>query len=230
MEHIQGIQINIAEKKVLRLLGYRRQNYQPEGKVTELLRQEIEKAYHLIKPKAIYTEVPAREVDKYLIGLDEGLTLEVGQTAIDWRGLEYLGISICTIGTALESRVSELFQRGEYPAALMLDSVGSVATDSIADYINYVICQRAQDRGINVGPRLSPGYGKWKLTEQQKLFSLLPGEEIGVQLNQQCMMIPRKSVSFCVGMGQGIGRERSTNPCRRCGMASCPYRRPQAIV
>jgi hypothetical protein len=33
------------------------------------------------------------------------------------------------------------------------------------------------------------------------LFDLLPAREIGVQLTESCLMLPRKSVSFAVGLG-----------------------------
>lgn len=228
METLKGIRVRIREKEVLRLQGYKDEG--PRGDVAEILGREIEEGYRLIRPKAIFTRVTIREMGEESITLDNGLTLNAGQGLKDWRGSEYLGVALCTIDSALEDRVSELFLEGEYPAALMLDSVGSVAVDSVADYVNHFICQKARDLDIRVGPRLSPGYGRWDLREQRAIFALLPGEKIGVRLNENCMMIPRKSVSFCVGIGKGLESGRGIDPCRYCGMEGCQYRRSVALI
>jgi hypothetical protein len=107
----------------------------------------------------------------------------------------------------------------------MLDSVGSVAVESVADKVNYLLCEHARARNMNTGPRLSPGYGKWRLREQKVIFSLLPGERIGIRLNEQCMMRPVKSLSFCLGIGRALPPREKINPCRYCGMKDCPYHR-----
>lgn len=78
---------------------------------------------------------------------------------------------------------------------------------------------------MKTGPRLSPGYGKWDLAEQRVLLSLLPSERIGVSLNESSMIVPRKSISFCVGMGQGLVSGGAINPCGHYGVEDCKYRR-----
>jgi len=221
MELIQGIEVRIGEQEVRRLVGYKGER----ACVEEVLAQEIEEGYRLIEPKAIYTQAKVKESSGGSLVLEEGIRLCIGSGISSWEDADYLGVAVCTIGSALEDRASELFDQGEYPTALILDSAGSVAVESVADYVNFHICQRASRLGIRVGPRLSPGYGKWELAEQRVLFSLLPGEKIGVSLNENCMMVPRKSISFCIGMGQGLVSERAINPCRHCGMEDCKYRR-----
>lgn len=223
MELIKGIKVRIREEEVRRLVGYK--GPRAIGSIEDILAQEIEEGYRLIEPKAIYTQVRVNEGNEDSLVLEEGTRLSIGSGIRFWKGAEHLAVALCTIGSALENRASELFAQGEYPAALMLDSVGSVAVESVADYANFVICQRANRLAIKVGPRLSPGYGKWNLAEQRVLFSLLPGGRIGVTLNENFVMVPRKSISFCVGMGQGLGGERIYNPCRHCGMEDCKYRR-----
>lgn len=223
MELIKGIKVSIREEEVRRLVGYK--GKRPIGNIQDILAQEIEEGYRLIEPKAIYTQVRVKEENKGSLVLEEGSRLSVGSGISLWQGAEYLGVALCTIGLALENRVSQLFTEGEYPAALMLDSVGSVAVESVGDYVNSVICQMANRLGISVGPRLSPGYGKWNLAEQRVLFSLLPGERIGVTLNEDFVMVPRKSISFSIGMGKGLGSDRAINPCQHCGMEGCKYRR-----
>jgi len=227
---LENIRAFISPEEVLRYQGYKEGLHKKSDTINQLLESVVQEGYRLIRPKAIFTRVTIREMVEESITLDNGLTLKAGHGLKDWRGSEYLGVALCTIDSALEDRVSELFLEGEYPAAFMLDSVGSVAVDSVADYVNHFICQRAKDLDIGVGPRLSPGYGKWDVREQRAIFALLPGEKIGVRLNEHCMMIPRKSVSFCVGMGEGVESGKVIDPCRYCGMEDCQYRRSVASI
>jgi len=224
VEFLYDLQVDIREKEVLRLLGYKRKGAEPMGQVKEILKDAVKEGHKLVQPKAVYTWVKVEEVNGASL-LEGGLRLGIGSGIRSWKGAEYLAIALCTIGSELENKVSGLFAQKDFALALMLDSIGSVASESVADHVNYLICQRANLLGVRVGHRLSPGYGKWELQDQRVLFSILPSEKIGVQLSEHCTMIPQKSISFCVGAGKGIDRERKINPCRHCSMESCQYRR-----
>jgi hypothetical protein len=230
METLTGIEVEIPEKEVLRLQGYKR-GQSPRDAVAKILREQIEEGYRLVEPRAVCMEARVREVaEGGAVRLDNESVLTVGQGARAWKGLEFLAISICTIGPALESRIAQLFAQNEFAPALILDSVGSVAVESVADHVNHILCLRAKERKLRVGPRLSPGYGRWDLRDQRTIFDLLSGESIGVHLNEKCMMIPRKSISFCLGLGENMYVGERSNPCRYCTLEHCPYRRTPAQV
>ncbi len=224
VESSHHLKVNIEIEEVLRFLGYRG-GKKPEAKVEEVLGREIEEAYQLVRPRTTYCEIKALETKKESIKLEGDLLLHIGEKAVRWwDGCQSVVIALCTIGGMLEEKVSALFKAGKYTEALILDSAGSVAVDSLADQINRLICQKALISGVKVGPRLSAGYGKWTLEDQRLIFRLLRGESIGVHLTDQCMMIPQKSISF--GVGVGVREDsRKINPCRYCGVSNCPYRR-----
>ncbi|MFC2060015.1 vitamin B12 dependent-methionine synthase activation domain-containing protein [Chloroflexota bacterium] len=217
---LEGLDIIIKRTAVLRRLGYRTGEVKPE--IEAILSREIEEGYHLITPRAVYSRQPVKEHQQGTITLNNQLSLNTGSLAEEWLGSEHLGVVICTIGPALEDKVDELFAKDDYLSALILDSAGSVVVEALADEINYLLCRRERGAGNKVGPRASPGYGKWHLSHQKLFFSLLPAHQIKVRLNQQCMMIPRKSISFCLGIGKGL--DYRFNPCRRCGKEGCGYR------
>lgn len=228
IEVFDQLNVNIDIGEVLRLLGYRG-GKRPEASVTEILGEEAKEAQQLIKPKAIHREVKVLGAERSSIRLENDMLLRVGEKgALWWYGIHSLAIALCTIGKALEERVSTLFGEGKYAEALTLDSIGSIAVENVSNQVNHFICLKALNLGIKIGPRLSPGYGKWPLTDQRLIFELLPGESIGVHLNEQCMMIPRKSVSFCVGLGTQENLWK-INPCRYCGMSNCLYRRANKV-
>jgi cobalamin-dependent methionine synthase I len=56
--------------------------------------------------------------------------------------------------------------------------------------------EREQGRQMS---RYSPGYGDWDISEQAKLFRLVPGDAIGVHLSETHQMTPEKSVSAMIG-------------------------------
>ena len=84
--------------------------------------------------------------------------------------------------------------------------------------------------GMKVTNRISPGYAGWDTAEQAALFHLCPGDAIGVTLNDSCVMIPGKSISFLVGVGPEARVDHYFTQCRRCWMADCAYRRAPAAA
>ncbi len=80
---------------------------------------------------------------------------------------------------------------------------------------------------FNLVPTLpySPGYCGMKLTEQQKLFSLFNGEDVGVTLTADCLMQPVKSVSGLIGLGRPDDVVTLGSPCERCKQENCNMRR-----
>lgn len=219
-----GLNVNLKAEEVLRLQGYRK-GRDIKGRVKELLKVALKEGASLITPRAIAKVVAVKKMEEGRLRLAGGYELKVGKAARSWEGAQQLAAVFCTIGPALEERVEELFRAQDFAQGLMLDSVGSAAVESLADEVNYFFCQEARRQGWGTGPRLSPGYGEWELTDQKVLFALLPGEEIGIKLNAQCMMLPRKSVSFCLGMGIGFASLARVNPCLYCGLKYCSYRR-----
>lgn len=223
MEVLEGMSVEISAREVLRLQGYR--NAQPSPQVLEIVNSQIEEGYRLIEPRAVCTEVGVVEIEKGTMKLSPGRALSIGSFLSAWcEGSEYLTVAVCTIGPVLEARVAQLFALGEYASAMMLDSVGSVAVESAADQVNWLICEKARSLSLSASPRFSPGYSRWSLTDQRVIFDLVDAERIGVRLNAQFMMMPRKSVSFCAGMGRGVVEKSRGDPCRLCSMEGCQYR------
>jgi cobalamin-dependent methionine synthase I len=139
-----------------------------------------------------------------------------------------VGGAVCTVGDAIETRVRALFEERELPLAVMLDSVGSAAVESLAEVANDLLCQRALEEALRVTNRISPGYAGWDTAEQQALWTLCPGEPIGVTLNDACFMTPVKSITFLVGIGPQARVDHYFTQCRRCWMRDCAYRRAPA--
>lgn len=232
MEILTDLKIDIKEQEVLRHVGYRGKEVAPQGRIGEVLKEAISLGYQLAKPLALYAWFTIKRMDERGLVLEDGTRLNIGSRVKLWEGAKYMATALCTIGVELEQSTSELFSKGEPALACILDGVGSVAIDSMEAQVQQLICQKAHESGMIVGPKLYPGSREWPLEEQRVLFSLLPAKKIGIRLTKQCMMIPRKSVSFCSGSGhkqvwKGLDSEKVINPCQLCNMVNCLYRRPE---
>jgi hypothetical protein len=226
---LDDIPLRVDRDEVLRFQGYKKGADVPDAVVLSLFDDALKIGESLIEPRVVYRAVAVAAQAPDLIEAG-GVRLHIPDIGRLWGPLEEVGGGICTVGEALEQRVRGLWDERELPLAVMLDSVGSAAVESLAEYANDLLCQAAIPAGVKVTNRISPGYAGWDTTEQTALFRLCPGEPIGVALNEACVMTPGKSISFLVGVGPAARVDHYFTQCRRCWMRDCAYRRGPAAV
>jgi hypothetical protein len=224
---LPDIALEIDPAEVLRFQGYKAGGEPPPPDVRGLFEEALALGRHLMRPRAVVRWLPAeaRGVDALAVA---GEVLAIPGIAARWGPVEWAAAAVCTIGGELEQRVRELWDARELPLAAMLDSVGSGAAESLAEYVNDALCQEGLAAGLRVTNRISPGYAPWAVGEQVRLFRLCPGEPIGVTLNDACFMAPAKSLTLLVGGGRAARVDDYFSQCARCWMAGCAYRRAPA--
>lgn len=181
----------------------------------------------LIAPRAAVRWVPVTGQAGDVLETPE-LSLAIPDIGRHWGPVERVAAAVVTIGEALEQRVRALWEARELPLAVMLDSVGSGAVESLAEYVNDLLCQEGLAAGHRVTNRISPGYAGWDVADQRRLFALCPGDGVGVTLNEACFMLPEKSITLLVGAGPRARVDHYFTQCARCWMAGCAYRRAPA--
>lgn len=150
----------------------------------------LDEAHSLLVPIATYTILPVGEA-----------AFEGPLVARALAGATHVALAACTIGPALEERVTALFAAGDPLRAMALDGAGIAALGQVSQIVGERICKEAAAQGLRTGMRVSPGQEGWPIEQQRVLFGLLPAERIGVRLTESCLMLPLKSVSFVVGLG-----------------------------
>ena len=162
----------------------------------------------IIVPKAIYRVLPVEKLPerKYFEGVDE------------------VAIVICTIGPILPSEVNVLLERDDPYNGSILDSIGSVAAEELADLVNILLIEKQKLLDTQVSTRYSPGYCTVPITDQKIIFDNLDGSSIGVKLTEGYLMSPIKSVSFFLNIGPNMNSSRWEKRCQFCGKV-CSYRR-----
>ena len=226
---LDGLPLRIDRDEVLRFQGYKSPLDVPGPQVLALFEEAMALGERLARPQVVYRSAP---IDMHSHNLIEaaGEALHVPEIGRLWGSIEAVGAGICTVGDAIETRARSLFEEREFPLAVMLDSVGSAAVESLAEYANDLLCQAGLAQGTRVTNRISPGYAGWDTREQEALWRLCPGTPIGVTLNTSCFMTPTKSISFLVGIGVRASVDHYFTQCRRCWMRDCAYRRIPAQV
>jgi len=224
---LTGLPLAIDPDEVLRFQGYKKAVDTPSPEVLALFDEALALGRTLIAPRAVvrWLRVSRLAPDTIEAG---GVVLTIPGVDRRWGPVEWLAAAVCTIGDPLERRVAELWEARELPLAAMLDSVGSGAVESLAEYVNDLLCQEAIPLGLPVTNRVSPGYGHWDVSEQKALFAICPGESIGVGLNDACFMTPVKSISLLAAAGARAKVDHYFSQCARCWMRDCAYRRTPA--
>jgi hypothetical protein len=107
----------------------------------------------------------------------------------------------CTLGPALERRVSELFTQRRASLAMALDELGNE--------LLFDISRRAQDRmqaevsrrGLTMSGELRAGDPGLALEAQGAVLRLAGADSIGISLSEGFLMHPLKSTSMVLGVG-----------------------------
>ena len=225
---LTDLPLAIDPAEVLRFQGYKQGRDVPSPEVRALFDEALAEGRRLMAPRVVARWAPVTQRDADRLEVD-GESLAIPGIGPRWGAVAHVAAAVCTIGEALERRVSALWEARELPLASMLDSVGSGAVESLAEYINDLLCQQGVP-SLRVTNRISPGYGEWDVAEQRRLFRLCPGEAIGVTLNEACVMTPGKSISLLVGAGPDARVDHYFSQCARCWMRDCAYRRAPALA
>lgn len=184
----------------------------------------------LWQPQAVYGwfDVQSVEGDRVVLDPSNGAerVLQIGPKADLLSPAKRVLVSLVTLGPALEQRVHELQASGESMKSYLLDSAGVVALGAAAETLRCLVEDTARELGWGVSPSLSPGsLVGWSLRGQRDLCALLPLAEIGVRLNEQCVLEPHKSASGLVGLGPGYEKAHVGSVCKYCALQTTCWRR-----
>ncbi|MDP3434669.1 MAG: vitamin B12 dependent-methionine synthase activation domain-containing protein [Bacteroidota bacterium] len=156
------------------------------------------------------------------ISLD-GITFGIGKTvAKELRNSTSVALFICTASDGISLRSKELLT-GENPVlGYILDTLGSMIVETATDQLQKEIRQIALSQDLSITNRYSPGYCKWSVADQHKLFSFFPPNCCGISLTDSALMYPIKSVSGMIGLGKEVKYREYT--CNLCSQVECFHR------
>jgi len=162
-------------------------------------------------------------VGAHNIGCD-GRTFNTQETiAGQLAGSSMLAFFAVTLGPAFDSWIRQYFNDGDPFSGYVADLIGSIRADQVADWLETEIASQAAGQHLKCTNRFSPGYCGWHVSEQHQLFDLFPERFLGISLTSSALMIPLKSISGVIGIGDKMQKLPYT--CAFCEQEECFMRR-----
>ena len=209
---LDRIPFSIEAETVIKAMRVRKLTANVENMVREMLEQ----AREIARPKAAYLVAPVHHIDEY--------SVEIGGARFTSRvlskclsGLNRVFPCICTCGREIDAWAPP-------PADMMrgycLDIIKTHALFAAMQYLDNHLKETYSPGTLT---HMNPGeFEDWPITQQKQLFSLFgdTGNLLGVTLSPECVMRPLKSRS-----GIYFANEEGFQSCQFCPMKKCPGRR-----
>lgn len=217
-------QLDIDNQQVLHSIGYDT-DCEPPARVASLVNEYLENANHLVDVSYSYTIRDVEWVRGPIALIEDSIIFKSQVIARLLEQCEKTAVFVLTIGKHLEEMVCQLAKDKLVLQASVLDAIGSVAAEKVADFVQDRIREVAGANGLCTSRRFSPGYCDWSIGQQKMLFWALSGNTVGVRLTGRCLMIPQKSISGIIGIGSADSNVENYNPCKTCNKYDCPGRK-----
>jgi hypothetical protein len=223
-EYVVNInQLTIKEKNIGYVLGYRHDNTplyikeEIQGVLRELDQYNDIRAGYTIVFKHRFV------LQEHGFSLGDICFTSGNIIASHLKDSEHIVIFIATAGNLIGKKIQECNRSKNYMKAYIYDVVGSEIAEGASDFIQSHVKKEVKKYNMSITNRYSPGYCGWDVAEQHKLFSFLPDNFCHVSLTKSALMIPIKSVSGIIGIGEkAVQREYG---CSLCTMKTCYKRR-----
>jgi len=114
------------------------------------------------------------------------------------RRCDGVTVFAATVGLGADRLIAR-YQRVSPARAVMMSAIATHQVEALCD----LFCEKLKRENAPrmTTARFSPGYGDLPLSFQNKIFEVLsPYRHVGISLNDQCFMIPTKSVTALVGI------------------------------
>lgn len=197
----ERITIEPPLKAIYRRLGYRKGLTQLRPDEAGSLGDRIEQARALISLKGAARRLPILSKTPRQIRLPGDRTLQSAQLAAllaDSREIILLG---ATAGPAVIEAIGRDTADGNLTRAVVFDAAASEMVDAALDWMETFFGRelRREARRLTKS-RFSCGYGDLALDNQKLFYDLLELGRLGVELTEQYILVPEKSVTAVAGI------------------------------
>lgn len=215
--------LKLTVSQIEKVLGYT--DKKSEVHFSELIGKALKEAEEVCTIKAEY-----RIFDDVILN-DANKTVSVNNVTFDIKKIVYgqlkksesAAIFLCTAGEEIGKMSRRAMRSGDLLEGYIYDVAGSEIVEAAADLMQAELDKTMASEGRKITNRFSPGYCGWNVSEQHKIFQLLPGTFCGIRLTASALMDPEKSVSGMIGIGKNVRHLHYT--CSICDMKDCIYRK-----
>jgi hypothetical protein len=223
MPQLKAIEIDIGIDQVLRAQGADPEVIRSRSpQLISVAEKALQLGFPLLEPKVLYKRLKIDTIKHETIRLENGGRLSGSLIAQHLAPAEEVIMILCTVGFPLEEQSAKVVKT-DPPVGLALEGVGSAGVEALANAVCYHFEKSVEEKGWCATIPLNPGMTGWPIEKgQNEIFSLLDAEEIGITLTASYLMLPRKSLSMVIGIGEDIHTEGTA--CDYCSMKeTCQY-------
>jgi len=161
------------------------------------------------------------QVDKATITISGHVFYPTKIITTQFEKASTLVLFICTAGPEISKLSKRISDDGDPLLGYVYDVIGSLTVEKAMDKVQKELESECLELGLKVSDRFSPGYCDWSVSDQQKLFALMPENFCGVTLSESSLMSPIKSVSGIIAIGNQL--KQKGYQCRWCSDKNCMY-------
>jgi hypothetical protein len=191
--------------------------------LVEIAEKALAEGRPLLKPEVAYTRLAIEGKAPDRIDLAGGKVFSGNQVARLLAQAEEVIVAACTIGNELDDLTATVTD-SDMVRGLALEGVGAAAVEALANWFCRQIEEEAAQDGLQTTTPLNPGMIGWPVeVGQPEIFAALDEPHNRVVLTDQSVMLPRKSLSLVIGIGEAVRAEGIV--CDTCELRDrCRYR------
>lgn len=183
--------------------------------VVEIAERALADGLTLLEPRALVRILDVEGLDHQRLKLPGKNSLTGAAIGQHLAGARQVALVMYTSGMVLESRIQQAMGI-DAPYAFALDGVGNAAHDALSLLVYRYVNHLATEQGWQTSIFLNPGMIGWSVEQgQPQLFALVDAAAIGVSVNENLAMHPRKTTSGVIGLGPGMIPAEGP-PCAYC--------------
>lgn len=214
--------MHIDRNEALRYMGYRGQLM--DGNMEKLLDACIDEVMDISKKSFTYEIFDIERTQEELCLKGTTLVLKGEDIAAHLAKAEKCAVMAVTLGLEIDKRIA-FYSKTDLTKGLIFDACAAAAVESLCDMVQGEIEVEAENMGLEITARYSPGYGDLSIGIQKEIAKLLKTyERIGLSVNESSIMIPRKSVTAFIGMQREKCRKEN-HKCKNCRDKYCKFRK-----
>lgn len=205
MPVLTNFELNIEVDQILRAQGANPAQLRARNpRLVDTAERALREGLALIDPVVAYQEYKVKKIQHGRMQLSEDKSLFGKGIVGPLAGSEKVVVLLCTLGGALET-YTRLILGQDPPYGLALDGLGTAAIEALSIAVCRRFSEAAEAEGKQATIPFSPGMEGWSVAEgQSQVFKLINPGEAGVSLTSSGMMVPQKSITQVVGIGEDV--------------------------
>ena len=199
--------VDVRTDRILRIQGYRDME-RVRRPIRRAADQAAEIAREIAKGEVGFRRVGIAACEGSSLALEGGERFECGAFERFLSQCESVVVFAMTAGAAIDGRIDELMAADEPVVALLLDTAGWLAIESITRQFSEKLKADCEPTGLRLTRRMGPGYtyrigpemAPWGMEEQEGLFRVLGEDASPVAVLPSGAMLPKMSRSGLYGL------------------------------